>query len=575
MAAIDLELGLERGGRGWGQERPDLMDNFDSEMQEWEDQLQDIQKKIEELYNEVQTRRGANDIPADNQKNCGPLEYGLRHHGNGFIVPGHHSESHSGDVPMSHHHYRNSCNYGTSGYSYPGSHQNGHRHCHSNGVSEIGDLLQDYLGKGQQMGRKNNGARRVHFSDTIKVSQDISAHQDDCRKRYGNHRLAHEQFPNIFEETENRKNRVSHMRSSLPRESSPNKENTSAKPPLGQRDAPCVQARSQLPVTAAESPSLDRRSLAPGILGDRKCTSPSVLRKFGAMLQENEGKMLTESGVVTNQGPAVEAKCPTPVCQRRALGATGVGGRVPMRVPIQKCQADSNTLTAEVEPGQEWDIVLNSCCQNSQDQRGSYSSCKVPQPCPQQAHSRSQVPGSPKIRPRANSGADRDRGFAQIEKARKPALQHVEPKVDYRTSGASPGPQRIQRGQELPDGCHLRDEGFIELLDMLEIQHEYSSSPRTGYTSYRQEPQQVNPAELSPAKPKKSFSRPARPANQRPPSRWASCTPTARISAPSGPTYPTTSPMTRTPSPMARTPSPALKHRPLVFTSLQTETVIM
>lgn len=49
MAAIDLERGLEHSGRGWGKERPELMDNFDSEMQEWEDQLQDIQKKIEEV----------------------------------------------------------------------------------------------------------------------------------------------------------------------------------------------------------------------------------------------------------------------------------------------------------------------------------------------------------------------------------------------------------------------------------------------------------------------------------------------------------------------------------------------
>lgn len=49
MAAIDLERGLEHGGRGWGKERPELIDNFDSEMQEWEDQLQDIQRKIEEV----------------------------------------------------------------------------------------------------------------------------------------------------------------------------------------------------------------------------------------------------------------------------------------------------------------------------------------------------------------------------------------------------------------------------------------------------------------------------------------------------------------------------------------------
>lgn len=49
MAAIDLERRLEHGGRGWGKERPELMDNFDSEMQEWEEQLQDIQRKIEEV----------------------------------------------------------------------------------------------------------------------------------------------------------------------------------------------------------------------------------------------------------------------------------------------------------------------------------------------------------------------------------------------------------------------------------------------------------------------------------------------------------------------------------------------
>lgn len=55
MAAIDLERGLEHSGRGWGHDRPELMDNFDSEMQEWEDQLQDIQRKIEEVCRGMMT----------------------------------------------------------------------------------------------------------------------------------------------------------------------------------------------------------------------------------------------------------------------------------------------------------------------------------------------------------------------------------------------------------------------------------------------------------------------------------------------------------------------------------------
>lgn len=293
-----------------------------------------------------------------------------------------------------------------------------------------------------------------------------------------------------FEETENRKNQVSHMKGSPCRESSPNKENTGAKPPLGQRDAFAVQPRSQLPNAAAESPALDRKSFGPGVLGDRKCGSPSVLRKFGAMLQENEGKMLTESGVVTHQGLAPEPKCPTPGCQRRALGATAVAGRAPVRVPTQKCQADCDVLTAELEPSQEWGLVSDSGRQNQKDHRGGYGGSKGPQRSPQQSPRRSQVAGSPKIRPRANSGADRDGGLA-----RKPALQHVEPKMDYRVSSASSGAQKIHRGglrgQELPGSGRVGDEGLIELLDMLEIQHEYSSSPKTGHTAYRQDQQQV------------------------------------------------------------------------------------
>lgn len=306
-----------------------------------------------------------------------------------------------------------------------------------------------------------------------------------CRTRLGK-----EQIFGSFEETENRKNRGSHMRNSPRRECSPNKEN-SAKPPLGQRDAPSVQARSHLQGTA-ESPALDRKSFSAGVVGDKKCSSPSVLRKFGAMLQENEGKMLTESGVVTHRGPAPEAKCPTPSCQRRTLGAAAIAGRVPARVPTQKCQTDSDVLTAEIEPSQDWGLAFDPGRQNSKDQRGGYSSSKGSHSGPQQSQRRSQVAGSPKIRPRAHSGADRDGGLAQGEKSRKVTVEQADPKMEHRASSA---PSVIHRGMlSGPESARygqLRDEGLIELLDMLEIQHEYSSSPRTGYKAHRQEPQQV------------------------------------------------------------------------------------
>lgn len=49
MAALELHCGPEPGSCVWGGDRADLLDNFDSEMQEWEDQLQDMQRKIEEV----------------------------------------------------------------------------------------------------------------------------------------------------------------------------------------------------------------------------------------------------------------------------------------------------------------------------------------------------------------------------------------------------------------------------------------------------------------------------------------------------------------------------------------------
>lgn len=107
---------------------------------------------IFQLYKEVQARRGANDIATENQMYGGKLECGLGHHGSGLFKPGHQSKSHHGATTLN---YSNGYSYNPSGCSYPVSHQNGYV------VSEIGDLLQDYLGQGKELSQKNNGARHV------------------------------------------------------------------------------------------------------------------------------------------------------------------------------------------------------------------------------------------------------------------------------------------------------------------------------------------------------------------------------------------------------------------------------
>ncbi|XP_046891137.1 actin cytoskeleton-regulatory complex protein pan1-like [Hypomesus transpacificus] len=558
MAAIDLPRGLEHRGQSWGTERAELTDSFDLEMQEWEVQLQDMQMKIEELYNEVQARRGGNDITSE--KNSNDLNFGPQHQGNGFCdPPGCHSYGNKDRAVGSPNLHSNGYNYATNGCSYPVNHQNRSTgYAHSSGVAEFGDLLQDYLGQGHGMTRKNSGAPITHGKQMAKVSWNLPGDQNEVNRKPANERVVQDRIMVGFEEAENRKNK--HC----------NKENTGAKPPFRQRDAPPVPPRStsQLP----DSPAPDRKVHNSGVLVDRKCGSPSVLRKFGAMLQENEGKTFTDTGVLTNLVPQ-EPRCPTPACQRRSLGA----GRTPTRGPVQKFQADSSVLTAEMDPIQDWAAagpVIDSRKQSYvAEQRGtslaSYGHPKGPQHGAQPQR-RTQVGGSPKARPRASSAGDRD--LVHGQRVKRPAPQPVEPRVEYRNLGGSPGSQRIQRG-----GMVGKDGGLVELLDMLDIEHEYNPSPRASaaLSPYRQEMQQATPPQSSPATPRRNFCRPARPANQRPPSRWASCTPTSKISAPCGPMSRPPSPLARPPSPMTRSPSPALKQQSFSSYLLHAETVIM
>lgn len=105
-----------------------------------------------QLYSSVQARRGANDAAADNQTR---LEDGQGHRSSSQQ-----SQKRSGPIAQPCH-YSNGCNYGPTKCGFPANRQNGYAYRHRNGVSDIGDLLQDYLEQGKQMGRKNNGTRHV------------------------------------------------------------------------------------------------------------------------------------------------------------------------------------------------------------------------------------------------------------------------------------------------------------------------------------------------------------------------------------------------------------------------------
>lgn len=66
-----------------------------------------------------------------------------------------------------------------------------------------------------------------------------------------------------------------------------------------------------------ESPlSTIRKCHSPCSLLDGKCSSPSIVRKFGAMLQENEGKILIDGALASCSVPA-NAKCNVGCCHNR------------------------------------------------------------------------------------------------------------------------------------------------------------------------------------------------------------------------------------------------------------------
>ncbi|KAL7863932.1 hypothetical protein AOLI_G00153520 [Acnodon oligacanthus] len=560
MAALELHCGLDHGGCVWGGERVDLLDSFDSEMQEWEEQLQDMQRKIEELYKEVEARRGAAENSPNSSTDTPNLDITLlpvnttNHcHGNSHNGP---TRCHSNMIDV---HPVGQCGgvrndlsvEHTNGYNHPsdysysnasGSHHSSGFYCPEryrvNGGQDVTlDILNGYLGQGPDYRQSHGHPGPQHLSSRGNPS--VYCYQDGSKQWPVTGRIGE------YEEVENMKNKgvddvqgrhVSWKDPICYREPSPEK--SASKPPVKQRDSPPTPVLTRS-THFTESPQQQDRKCP---LVDRKCGgSPSVLRKFGAMLQENEGKTLIQDGTVTTVIPVEPPKAQnTPVCQRKF----GVN-RSSTHAPVQKCLHESNVL---VEFSQEPRAPAGSrhVAQNGEHRGSNYGTN------PSYTHT--------KAPHRVETGANRRMGVQPGQWG----SQAVDLQSDYRMVerilSTCAGSQYQGKGQGADSG-QGRD-SKVQFLDVMKGEQQYAVSQKSA--------QQVS-RESSPIAPRRSFSRPARPANQRPPSRWASHAPTAKIATPSGP--------------MHRLPSPARKARQPQSNfsninnfnnfSLYTETVIM
>lgn len=90
-----------------------------------------------------------------------------------------------------------------------------------------------------------------------------------------------------------------------------------------------------------------KRCHSPCVLIDRKCSSPSIVRKFGAMLQENEGKVLID-GVVASCPVPTNPKCNVGCCHNRwsCDASKFTNSKLSTHGTVQKSFSEVNILTA-------------------------------------------------------------------------------------------------------------------------------------------------------------------------------------------------------------------------------------
>ncbi|XP_049440419.1 uncharacterized protein LOC125893667 isoform X3 [Epinephelus fuscoguttatus] len=127
-----------------------------------------------------------------------------------------------------------------------------------------------------------------------------------------------------------------------------------AGPPIPPRTSSWNLSSPTLPDTELHIPDSPmatvRKCHSPCILVDRKCSSPSIVRKFEAMLQENEGKVLID-GVVASCAVPTNPKCNIGCCHNRwsCDASKFTGSKLSTYGTVQKSFSEVNILTAGKE----------------------------------------------------------------------------------------------------------------------------------------------------------------------------------------------------------------------------------
>ncbi|XP_071325650.1 microtubule cross-linking factor 2-like isoform X2 [Trachinotus anak] len=442
--AMDLRYRLEHNERDWLREKAELLERFDVERREWESQLKDMQRKIEELYCEVRAKREGTGLDSGTQDDddvVHRLSTRCTSTGSSLLSDNSRSEplsssSHSEpsrQPPLpGFGHNRNMSGGSCSGGD---SHQPTCPEMRSRATwqqdsvddskdavdtTELDAIFQD--GAGSRMpqksasegnennvhvrpqespvwselsygsDKKNTTALNAALKEIARVSEELCSYQDEIRKKSGDKRNRSESqcpteeldeplcdFSQIYDDLRalERENWITLSPDNTWRASRAPCESlrTSAAEPDNYRDtqtspAPPIPPRSSswnlnspthpdTELHIPESPMTTvRKCHSPCVLVDRKCSSPSIVRKFGAMLQENEGKVFIDGMVASCSVPA-NSNCNMGCCHYRwscdaskftnsKLSAYGTGQKSFSEVNILSAGKD---LPSDYSPG--------------------------------------------------------------------------------------------------------------------------------------------------------------------------------------------------------------------------------
>uniref|UniRef100_A0A3Q3BGI3 SOGA 1/2-like coiled-coil domain-containing protein n=1 Tax=Kryptolebias marmoratus TaxID=37003 RepID=A0A3Q3BGI3_KRYMA len=304
---MDLRCRLEHTERDWLREKAELLERFDVERREWENQLKDMQRKIEELCCEVRANRQGAGLDSRKQDDNAVNRLSMR-----------------------------STSTGSSLLS-------------DNSRSEL-------LSSSTQSEPTRNppspgfGHNRTALKEIARVSEELCSYQDEIKKKKnwitlspGNTWQTNRGPSDSW--TSNPVDLVGYGGT----ETSHSESDTAA-PPIPPRTSswnlstPNLDTELHIP----ESPMATlRKCHSPCVLVDRKCSSPSIVRKFEAMLQENEGKIFKD-GVLASCSVPANINCNVSCCHNRwsCDASKFTHSKLSTYETVQKSFSEVNILTA-------------------------------------------------------------------------------------------------------------------------------------------------------------------------------------------------------------------------------------